>query len=114
MYLTYDEYTEMGGSLTEAAFCINLRRAEAEINKHTYRRLIDADTIPDEVKSCIWELIEVYHKKSKQVAGSVSNDGVSVSYEAIDVAKETDSIIKRYLMHLSDSEGVPLLYMGVD
>ncbi|MBQ7976813.1 MAG: hypothetical protein IJ300_14100 [Clostridia bacterium] len=114
MYLTYDEYTEMGGSLTEAAFCINLRRAEAEINKHTYRRLIDADTIPDEVKSCIWELIEVYHKKAKQVAGSASNDGVSVSYEAIDVAKETDSIIKRYLMHLSDSEGVPLLYMGVD
>ena len=114
MYLSYEEYVEMGGKIDIAAFNIYLRRAEAEINKQTYQRLQNIDTIPVEVKNCVWELIEIFYKKSKQIAGSVSNDGVSVSFEVIDTEKETNDIIKRYLLHVSTPDGVPLLYMGVD
>ena len=114
MYLTFDDYVNMGGKIGYAAFCVYLRRAEAEINKHTYRRLINSETIPEEVKSCVFELIELYDKKAKQSIGSVSNDGVSVSYEAVDVEKQTVDIIKSFLMHVPDSTGTPLLYMGVD
>ena len=114
MYLSYDEYVEMGGKIDNAAFNIYLRRAEAEINMQTYQRLSNAETIPNEVKSCAWELIEIFHKKSKQMAGSVSNDGVSVSYETIDIEKETGNIIKRNLLHVLGPDETPLLYLGVD
>lgn len=56
-YLTYDEYTELGGNLDEIPFNLKEMEARTNINRETQLRLKNAD-IPDEVKICMFKLIE--------------------------------------------------------
>lgn len=113
MYLTYEEYRMMGGELEQAAFYINLHKAEAEINKQTYGRLCNKTEIPEEVSYCVFELVGIYDEQSESMS-SASNDGVSANYTVKDYAKELSETVKRYLSHVCTDDGTPLLYMGVD
>ena len=56
-YLKYDEYTKMGGKLSEAEFGRLAFRAESEIKNATLGRLENLEKIPDSVKRCEYELI---------------------------------------------------------
>ena len=133
MYLTYEEYLNMGGTLDEAAFDNYLIDAEMLIDWYTFNRLEHETVIPEKVKKCVYKLISLEDMKSKafvlgrEVNGegnasvaSQSNDGVSISYntisasQALDLLKsESENIIKQYLNGVVNSLGRKLLYRGI-
>lgn len=134
MYLTYEEYQNMGGTLTETAFNDFEFQARAQVDWYTFNRLQNEDTYGEAVKRCIYHLISVLQSKASAslpgsdsndgtvVAGvaSQSNDGVSISYnvlsasEAVKVAKEEiKETIEMYLQGVMNSLGQKVLYRGV-
>lgn len=133
MYLTYTEYVSMGGTLNETVFNDFEYEAEALVNWYTFNRLKNNDTIPEEVKRCIKELIKLLNDKSSALGNngsgdtnsstggiaSQSNDGVSISFnvmsasEALQVA-ETDIVrtIQIFLQGVTNELGQHLLFRG--
>lgn len=133
MYLTYDEYVNMGGTLEESVFNDFAYEAEALVNWYTFNRLKKYDVIPEEAKRCVKELIRLLNKKSELsgnadnggtsaiTAGiaSQSNDGVSISYnvlsasEAIDLMQdEIVRTIQIFLQGVTNELGQHLLFRG--
>lgn len=138
MYLTFDEYLEMGGTiLDETIFSDMAYEADSYIDWYTFNRLWNEEEIPERVKKCIYHIIGLMQKEmdlnsntavaaltnemtgTGQVA-SQSNDGVSISYniisakDAIEMArKDIDNTIKRYLQGVTNSLGRKLLYRGI-
>jgi len=134
-YLTYDEYTEMGGTLDETLFD-NLRLdAQGYIDWHTFNRLWNETEIPERVKICMYQLIALLNVTNNTLMPDVqsthginvnaqitnqSNDGVSSTYAVFSAEmlyekakKEIDSCISRYLMGVMNSAGRKLLYRGL-
>ena len=59
LYLSFSEYQNIGGTLTESSFNIYEPRAERKLNYFTQNRLVSATIIISEVK----ELLTVYIDK---------------------------------------------------
>jgi hypothetical protein len=132
MYLTYDEYFSMGGTLDEINFTRLEFQAEAQINYATFGRLKNDKVIPEEVKRLTLYLIDLMEKKAAALSlgkgstgteahiTSQSNDGVSISYngmapsDLIELGR-VDSInaIKSYLEGVTNEAGHKLLYRGL-
>jgi len=124
-YLTYEEYRELGGTLEETPFNILELQARKNIDRYTFGRLQNLDKQINEVKVCMYELInnlasyEKYVETNKSIS-SESIDGYSVSYRGADenVSKanlnEIKGIIKTYLAECKLDDGTPYLYIGVD
>lgn len=137
MYLTFEEYIEMGGTLDATTFSDIAYEAESYIDWYTFNRLWNESEIPERVKTCMYHIIGLMQKEmdldfngssnatgteqtgTGQVA-SQSNDGVSISYniisakDAIEMArKDVDNTIKRYLQGVTNSLGRKLLYRGI-
>ena len=122
-YLEYTEYTELGGTLDEAPFNLLEYNARKKIDEKTFGRLIDLDEIPNEVKLCVYNLINVlnsytsYEAENKGIS-SENTDGYSISYQtpqkSIIEAKnsELDDIINTYLSN-TIINNIPVLYRGV-
>lgn len=112
MYLTYSEYKMNGGLIDDNATFTKLeKRAEAEIDYHTFGRLKNKE-IPNEVKNCIVELIDTFKDKENNIT-SFSNDGVSISYATDkEIKSQISNIINIYLSN-TIVEGKKLLYRGV-
>ena len=120
MYLTYDEYINMGGLLEESAFIHSCVLASKRIDRETMGRVKDMTEIPVTVKGAVFELIELYEDKARLSKGkaisSESVEGWSRSYSAITAAEyeQTESdLLLTYLSGVCDDNGVPLLYRGV-
>lgn len=132
MYLTYEEYLRMGGTIPEIDFEKFEFQAEAEINYATFSRLKNDEVIPVEVKRLVHYLIHLMEKKAAAFSlgknqssdtayiTSQSNDGVSVSYNGLEPSDlitlcKTDSLnaIRSYLDGVTNSVGHKLLYRGV-
>ena len=135
MYLTYEEYQNMGGTLDDTAFTDLEYEARAYINWITFDRLKKETTIPEEVKECEYHILKLMQARldamripqgdneaSASGAGiaSQSNDGVSVSYNILtarELIKTLEAEIKivgnRYLQGVKDSLGHRLLYRGL-
>ena len=132
MYLTYQEYQEMGGTLDETTFNDLEFEAEAIVNWYTFSRLKKDTQIPSEVKRLIKYLIGVVQVQNEGLSGSTegsdnsaqiasqSNDGVSVSYavlsavERMQALKEQESsTINKYLQGVTNEAGKRLLYRGL-
>ena len=79
MYLSYTEYLEMGGQLTEAEFNRLNFTAQAELDLLTFHRITEADA---RVKQCMFALIGATDTPTG--VSSVSNDGYSISYKNSD------------------------------
>lgn len=132
MYLTYDEYKNMGGTLDESNFTKFEFQAEAQINYATFSRLKGDKTIPEEVKRLTHYLVDLMEKKAAALSlgkgengeatyiTSQSNDGVSISYngmapsDLIELCK-VDSLnaIRSYLDGVTNAAGRKLLYRGI-
>lgn len=138
MYLTFEEYLEMGGTLDETIFSDIAYEADSYVDWYTFNRLWNEEEIPERVKKCIYHIIGLIQKEmdlnlddtsaadsgtektgTGQIA-SQSNDGVSISYniisakDAIEMArKDVDNTIKRYLQGVTNSLGRKLLYRGI-
>ena len=86
-YLTYQEYISLGGNqIGETPFNLLEFEARKQIDLRTHRRLVDVETIPDEVKICMFNLInkiESYAKSTQSATSNVANesiDGYSITY----------------------------------
>ncbi len=120
-YLTYDEYTDYGGSLDETAFLRLEFKAEKKVDNKTYGRLKSETEYSEAVKRLIFELIGILSNTDYSGEGyspavsSEGNDGYSVSFASgtvltIEAAEEqTNRLIAEYLSEEKDSSGTPLL-----
>lgn len=132
MYLTYEEYLRMGGTLDEINFERFEFQAESEINYFTFGRLRGNEVVPVEVKHLTHYLIILMEKKAsafslgKGESGestyitSQSNDGVSTSYnglapsDLIELCKaDSQNAIRSYLEGVTNEAGHKLLYRGI-
>lgn len=134
MYLTYEEYQNMGGTLDETTFNDLEFEAEALVNWYTFNRLKNDTTFPDELKRLMKYLINLANSKAEllnasgsgsetssgKMIASQSNDGVSISYNVLsakdlmDTSKnDAETAIKQYLQGVMNEAGRLLLYRGV-
>lgn len=103
-YLTYSEYQELGGSLTETPFNLLEYQARKEIDLYTKLRLVDLETIPQEVKLCVFDLINTLEKYVQDSNFNVNYtsetiDGYSKSYAT---AGQIGEIVKAKQIELDD------------
>lgn len=131
MYLTYENYKSLGGTLDETDFNRFEFQVEAQINYATFNRLKGDTVIPEEVTRLSFYLVDLMEKKAaafslgKTENGTAyittqSNDGVSISYNGIapsDLIKlcKTDFLdaIRNYLEGVKNEAGRKLLYRGI-
>ena len=86
MYLTFEEYQNYGGTLSETAFNGVIYDAQIKIDYYTFSRLINDTEIGDKVKRATYKIIELirdynsYMDKvkdmDKPIVKSSSNIGV--------------------------------------
>ena len=124
MYLTYAEYTAMGGTISQAAYNRLEFKARKIIDQYTYGRLMALETQSESVKTAMFELVGLVQKSdvtstdSKQISSESVGD-VSTSYAAVTIASfeqlkaESLDVIGSYLSEEKLEDGTPLLYMGV-
>ena len=106
MFLDYDTYVNMGGTLEQTAFQLYNRRAESLIRAQaagqTGKRIDKMGEVPEAVKACAFDLITLlsaHPTGEKQVTAesqSLGGQSESVSYAATDaagVAAECDDLI---------------------
>ena len=122
-YLTYAEYTELGGSaIGEMPFNLLEFEARKKIDLRTQNRLVNIETIPQEVKLCMFNMInkiQLYQNDANRNIGSESVGSYSVDY-VDDIQKviknqstELDDIIMNSLYGVVVN-GEHILYLGVD
>lgn len=138
-YLTYDEYSDMGGTLDETLFDTLRLDAQGYIDWYTFNRLWKeewrTEDIMERVKICMYQLIGLVAAKSNlitpqgQVTGGInataqvsqqSNDGVSTTYAVFNAEmlfahakEEIEDCITRYLSGIMNNAGRKLLYRGL-
>ena len=87
-YLSYEEYKSLGGTLGEMPFNILELKAQQIINERTQNRLKDVGKIPQEVKNCVYDLINTmnkYNLSNNSTSSNISSentDGYSVTYKS--------------------------------
>ena len=126
-YLTYAQYKALGGTLAETPFNLLEYEARKQIDKYTFGRLINLTSQEQEVKLCVYELINYSSNISPAINTNNSNvksentDGYSISY--IDLASKDGieannnrikDIIYTYLANSKLEDGTPYLYRGAD
>lgn len=122
-YLTYNEYLALGGTLDQMPFNLLEFRARQNVDKYTFGRLKDLDSQIQEVKLCIYELINTINsydafKGANKGIASENIDGYSISYATpstnITDAQESEikGIVKEYLVDCKLEDGTPYMYCG--
>jgi hypothetical protein len=121
-YLSFVEYTRLGGKLSVMPFNILEFEARKIIDKRTQNRLVGVKDLPQEVKMCMFALINTisnYNAKNENVGiSSETTDGYSISYS--NVTRETIStkilelqdIVSNYLIGVVVNNE-HILYLGV-
>ena len=123
-YLTYEEYKSLGGTLGEMPFNILELKARQIINGRTQNRLKDVEKIPQEVKICVYDLINTmnkYNLSNNSTSSNISSeniDGYSVTYKSgteltEDQKKQYDDVMETDLYGVI-VDNTPILYLGVN
>ena len=125
-YLTYDEYKALGGTIDQTPFNLLEFEARKKIDERTFGRLKNVVKLPQEVKMCMFSLINSINSYGNSTSGNNKNiasettDGYSVSYvtggtiQEIIKSKsiELNDIITTYLLGvIVNNEHI--LYLGV-
>ena len=122
-YLTYAEYQALGGSaIGEMPFNLLEFEARKEIDVRTQNRLVNEEEIPQEVKICMFKLINtlgLYKNDNERAVLSESVGSYSVNF-GDNIEKtinnkntEVSDIIEKDLYGLIIN-GEHILYLGVD
>ena len=120
-YLTYEEYTEIGGTLDLTAFNRNIDRACGVVDTETRNRVENMKEMPRQVKACCRDLTEYLHNNStlaksvsskSQSAGGVSESESYSEKTADEMYGDIQNILCAYLYGLCDDKGTPLMYRG--
>lgn len=123
-YLTYEEYKSLGGTLGEMPFNILELKARQVINERTQNRLKDIEKIPQEVKICVYDLINTmnkYNLSNNSTSSNISSentDGYSVTYKSgteltEEQKKQYDDVMETDLYGVI-VDNTPILYLGVN
>ena len=121
IYLTYEEYSNMGGVLDLTAFNRNIDRACGIIDDATHNRIECMVEVPQRAKALCRDLVEYLARYStsdmvvssrSQSAGGVSESESYVTKTDVELQADIDNMIADYLMAETDDNGTPLLYRG--
>ena len=123
-YLSYEEYKSLGGTLGEMPFNILELKARQIINERTQNRLKDVEKIPQEVKICVYDLIQIinkYNNSNNSTSSNISSeniDGYSVTYKSgteltEEQKKQYDDAMETDLYGVI-VDNTPILYLGVN
>lgn len=123
-YLSYEEYKSLGGTLGEMPFNILELKARQVINERTQNRLKNIKEIPQEVKICVYDLINTmnkYNLSNNSTSSNISSentDGYSVTYKSgteltEEQKKQYDDVIETDLYGVI-VDNTPILYLGVN
>ena len=125
-YLTYDEYKALGGSLDQTPFNLLEFEAQRIIDNRTLQRLKEIKEIPQEVKMCMFSLINTINSYANQgqTSKNISSESVgsySVSYTTGTQIQETinsknaelTDIVLNYLTGVIVN-GQHVVYLGVN
>ena len=142
MYLTYTEYQSYGGTLDETTFNDLGFEACCIVDWYTFRRLVNDDTVSENVKRLVYRLINELNLRnqamtlgkdtsatvtetptSSGVIQSQSNDGFSVQFNVMsakDIAASSTlkspqmrNLIETYLTGVKNALGQDVLYRGL-
>lgn len=124
-YLTYAEYQQYGGTMSETDFTIAEFKARSRIDRMTLARVQAMQTVPEEVKLAMMCIMKVDAKYSADamsdsaIVSAFNTDGYSESYGGI--AEQSDNAqtqlnqqLSKMLFGVVDDYGVPLLYRGLE
>lgn len=121
IYLTYDEYTGLGGTVDLTAFNRNIARASGIIDNATFCRIEKMSKVPDNAKHLCRDLIEYLVRNNvtdltvtsrSQSAGAVS-ESESYAVKTVEEAQEEITrMIYDYLGGCFDDNDNLLLYRG--
>ena len=121
IYLTYEEYLNIGGICDLTAFNRNIDRACGVIDNATHNRIEYMADVPQRAKALCMDLVEYLARNDtteiavtsrSQSAGGVSESESYATKTADDVYSDMQNIIYDYLLNLTDDNGTPLLYRG--
>ena len=121
IYLTYEEYSNIGGICDLTAFNRNIDRACGIIDNATHNRVDCMAEVPQRAKALCRALVEYLAKNDtteiavtsrSQSAGGVSESESYATKTADDVYGDIQNMIYDYLLNVTDDKGVPLLYRG--
>lgn len=84
-YLTYNEYKSLGGNLNQTPFNLLEYEARRIIDNRTLQRLKGIEQVPQEVKMCMFSLVNTINSytNQSQTSKNISSESVgsySVSY----------------------------------
>ena len=123
-YLSYEEYKSLGGTLGEMPFNILELKARQIINERTQNRLKNVEKIPQEVKICVYDLIQIinkYNNSNNSTSSNISSeniDGYSVSYksgtELTEEQKKQYNDIMETDLYGVIVDNTPILYLGMN
>lgn len=129
MYLSVDEFEEMGGAadIEDEVYARLEAKARAQLDRITFGRLKHETDIRENVKYCMVDLINAIYAdesagavaSSREIA-SMSNDGVSISFvsgsttgSARGISARYAGIVRSWMLGETDAFGLPLMYPGV-
>lgn len=108
MYLTYEDYQSMGGTLDETAFNDFEYEAETIVNWYTFNRLKEETEYPPELAHCMYRLIMLAKLKADAL---LMGKQVTVQYD--DQGNKTTTEVETYIKGQSN-DGVSIDYNAVD
>lgn len=120
-YLTYEEYTEIGGTLDSTAFNRNIDRACGFVDLHTQNRLQSVLEVSQRAKACVRDLVEYLVSNmsngkavtsKSQSAGGVSESESYATKTNDEISTEMFNIVYDYLATEKDDCGTSLMYRG--
>lgn len=117
MYLNYDEYEQMNGTLEEEVFAPLAMRAQKLIDRMTHGRLQGEESVRESVKQAMFCLIGAMAEADShggRAVQALTNDGVSIKYMPGSVLLQYRQIVREFLADEKSAAGVGLMYAGVD
>ena len=120
IYLTYEEYSNIGGICDITAFNRNIDRACGIIDNATHNRIEYMADVPQRAKALCRDLVEYLVENNgdkivtskSQSAGGESESESYATKTADDVYGDIQNMIYDYLLNVTDDNGTPLLYRG--
>ena len=121
IYITYEEYSNIGGICDLTAFNRFSDRAFGIVDNATHNRIEYMADVPQRAKALCRDLVEYLARNDtteiavtsrSQSAGGVSESESYATKTADDVYGDIQNMIYDYLLNVTDDKGTPLLYRG--
>lgn len=100
-YLTYEEYVELGGKVSEDAFIILERKAQRWLDYFTFDRVKKLNFVPDEVKEVITDYVNRLHEYENQMADGDMISQYSNGVESITYRRNTEADVRKNLSRVA-------------